>query len=324
MKIQDNLTKLNISIQKSHTPIIFLDSNYIIEFNKVLMSKSENIKFERLFDILNILASEQLIQCPIADQELEVGYGKNKEQNPLILAKLSNGIKFKNFVNIETLEQRIFFDAFIHSVQHIVLDYQLGLKNTKSPDISIIITDDDILALQKMKLEIAQKMNNLKADKKNLSFDKLLKDEIYSEGRTFIRYLKGREMQPIPESFYKGIIEMYDDIVSSNNLTVNEETLQSFVDFLFSDYWIEVPYCYIKKSLFASMLFSDRKFKKSDYMDISNACHFLPFCNVFLTDKHIANCMIELGLDRKYNTSIFSSTNIDELIYKLEHLAGVN
>lgn len=276
------------------------------------------------------MSNENLIHCPIADQSLEVSYGKNKQQNLQLLNRISNGSRFRHYVTIEKQEQAIFFDAYLNSETKIILDYNLGLRflgetsQSSNIDISFVVEDNVILSLQESKIEFAKKMNELKEKKKDLSFYQLFEQETNSEGNTLEIYLKNPNSQFISKQFTKEILEIYAHIIAKNDFSINEMSLQLFMTFLFSDYWKETPYCYIKKSILAFMLSRNRHFKKSDFMDINNACYFFPFCNFFLTDKYLANCLNELGLEKKYNTVVFSKTNLDELIDILEHLIGIN
>lgn len=60
----------------------------------------------------------------------------------------------------------------------------------------------------------------------------------------------------------------------------------------------------------------------SDHIDIGRICTALPISTILMTDKKRKNEILELKLDKKYSTKIFSGTDEDlnNLIYELDKL----
>lgn len=87
--------------------------------------------------------------------------------------------------------------------------------------------------------------------------------------------------------------------------------LQSFFN---SDYHRSVPVVDIKATLAAKMVTSDAKIQHGDAMDVGQLSAVTPYCDYIVTDRKMKNRIIELGIDRKYNTRVLYIGDLEELI----------
>ncbi|MGG4106951.1 hypothetical protein AAXB25_23930 [Paenibacillus lautus] len=93
------------------------------------------------------------------------------------------------------------------------------------------------------------------------------------------------------------------------------------MEFLKSDHYKQLPSVYINAYMVADLFTSKRKLLEiGDPTDISNLSTLLPYCDYILTDRAQMNRIRRLELDKKYNTKVFSLSNINELFIDLEKI----
>lgn len=93
-----------LTIEKSDVPILFLDSNIIIELKKVKEGKNENIYFEEYKKLLFLLENKQQegkLYCALGEQAYEVGGVEKKYSNVDFLHMLTKKVKLKSALEIE-------------------------------------------------------------------------------------------------------------------------------------------------------------------------------------------------------------------------------
>jgi hypothetical protein len=77
----------------------------------------------------------------------------------------------------------------------------------------------------------------------------------------------------------------------------------------------------IKSQLNAKLVTDNRVTESGDSMDVKHLSLAIPLAHLVLTDRKMANRIIELGIDREWNTSVFSESTIDNLFAELEKIS---
>jgi len=93
-------------------------------------------------------------------------------------------------------------------------------------------------------------------------------------------------------------------------------------EFMLSDFVTSLPLIRIKAQLFAKMVTSNDTVQSGDVGDARLLSTAIPLVHFVLTDKRIERRIKELGIDRDWNTRVFSMSTIDGLFADLEGLRG--
>lgn len=89
--------------------------------------------------------------------------------------------------------------------------------------------------------------------------------------------------------------------------------------FVHSSYFSEIPNLDISSQMWAAILtdkFGESPIREGHYNDIQIISTFLPYADIFTTDKYMVQLLQRLGLPEKYNTKIFSSSIKDVCDFK--------
>ncbi len=79
---------------------------------------------------------------------------------------------------------------------------------------------------------------------------------------------------------------------------------EGLVAFFNSQYYQIAPWFDISSHLVAALMVGDRRIQHGDAMDVDHISSMLPCANLMIVDKSMRNVVRDLGLDRKYNTTV--------------------
>lgn len=91
-------------------------------------------------------------------------------------------------------------------------------------------------------------------------------------------------------------------------------------NFFVSDYFYELPVVKISSQLHAKFVTDNRPIEHGDSMDVKHLSLAIPLAHFVLTDRKMANRITELGIDKEWNTKVFSESTIDSLFSELEKI----
>lgn len=334
MKIEQIENSIKVDIAKSPVPILFLDSNIIIEMNKVLQNIS---KFEykaeliEVIDILKSLSISNKIMIPYADQEWEINYGNNKSNNIDLLFTLSNGNKYKNHLLIQKEQKEKLFQSFLTNSNYIQFNYTDGFQyiNKKHSDSKIFIKgilklfdDSIILDLQKEKEDaVSQLLSYQKMlDKKENFRDHLYKELTYEANKLLPDVARKLKQNIDLESHEKNFLNEFIDFTIKYKFADSLKLqLLKYREFLLSNYWFAVPYVDIERNI-NTYISLNGTFENGDRQDTINASCYLPYCNYYFTDNAMCRILKELNIDKKYNIKIYSFKSIEEFLIELKKI----
>lgn len=186
-----------LTIEKSEVPILFLDSNIIIELKKAKEGKNENIYFEEYKKLLFLLENKQQegkLYCALGEQAYEIGGVEKKYSNVDFLHMLTKKVKLKSALEIEKNQLDRALLRYLKNYPVISINYMDGIEELiySSKEISDEIHKglDKIIPrlfykeLREKKNKIAQGMNeNKKSEKFQKDFFRQLVLEVTCEAR---------------------------------------------------------------------------------------------------------------------------------------------
>lgn len=334
MKIEQMENSIKVDISKSPIPILFLDSNIIIEMNKVLQNISKleyKAELIEIIDILKILSMSNKIMIPYADQEWEINYGNNKSNNIDLLFTLSNGNKHKNHLLIQKEQKEKFFQSFLTNSNYIQFNYTDGFKNIdkKHSDNKIFIKgilnlfgDSVIYDLQQEKKDATSKLLSYQKtlDKKENFRDHLYKELTYEANILLPDVVRKIKQDIYLESHENDFLNEFIDFTMKYKFADSYKLqLLKYREFLLSNYWFAIPFVDIERNI-NTYISLNRSFKDGDRQDTINASCYLPYCNYYFTDNAMCKILKELNIDKKYNVKIYSFKSIKEFLIELKKI----
>jgi len=105
-----------------------------------------------------------------------------------------------------------------------------------------------------------------------------------------------------------------------HQLTNKASDWDGLCNFFVSDYFYELPVVKISSQLNAKLVTDSRPIEHGDSMDVKHLSLAIPLAHFILTDRKMANRITELGVDKEWNTTVFSESTIDGLFAELEKI----
>ena len=116
---------IKVSIGKSSIPIIFLDSNIIIEMKRAMDGHS-SCKYAKelieLYNTLQHLMKRNLIYCPVGSQHEEIGLSGKKQSAEEFFQRLANS-ELKEPIDIKNLQLSLFYQAYENNLRKVALPF---------------------------------------------------------------------------------------------------------------------------------------------------------------------------------------------------------
>ena len=328
MEVEHIENPIKVNFIKSEIPIIFLDSNIIIEINKVLKNKCNSNYTDELKEIISLLKSkskQNIIMVPYADQEDEVDYKKQDSNNIDFLFEISNGNQFKNHLLIQDEQKKRFFKAFLNNELSVNIDYQEGFNEiNKQPGESHIFIKGLLNIFGNNTIKLLQDEKKRRTEKLQKYQQNLNKNETYKEHLVFELLYEFKKIDKIIKKIIDGNTLSNDELTFLNSITDYKEKdnttrIINIAKFYSGFYWFAVPYVDIERNLYTYISLYE-KFKPGDNKDIINASCYLPYCNYYFTDNSMCRILQELDIDKKYNVKIYSFKNIKEFLEELKKI----
>jgi len=329
-------------ITKPPTPIILLDTLFFIDLIKNKNSKKKSPYFGDELKLVDLIISRILdgkLMCPFGEQRREYELRKkHKEEIIKLQIKLSFGIEVKRGYGIYQYQIMKAMEAYIKNKKEIICDYMCIFHKDPIKEFRKIL--NALLAFGEIDKLAESVIERERKVRKELSEDWEELREIFEEKQTkyedwitkagSLDYMK----QAIEIAINKGmdkplnkidrfavyrlnrLLELY------NYYAKKDASIKDIFYFLESEYYASIPYNAILFKLFTSIFTQEGKVKKSDYFDIKQTTHMLPFLTYFLTDSSLKHRLTTkpLELDNIYGVKIYSMREINMLIEELEKL----
>lgn len=338
---------------KHNPPLVFIDTNAIIEMATGLLSKNSSHRGTILFNyLLNQVKSNRII-CPFVFQRDEYFTYFNKTKNKKcddVLIALSKGkqvtivtekifkVQFQRMASLYLKDPKNPNSAVFHFIDSDIFDARFNsdsdLERTLGIKI-IVLLSGFLLPNQK---QIDQNLLKIfEKRKKQIKSDKLTKEQIFNEekrGRLYdlvkrdderVKYYKS-EIDPTGGFFGEeslrttktNILKYWTEVIKKE--CVNESDYSKLRNFINSEFFFSIPIDYISSILFTELLVSDKKIKITDRRDIESLSHILPYSTIALVDEEMNSYLHMTKLNEIFDVKVFSLKSTDKFIGVIENI----
>lgn len=317
--------KPQIIINKCNKPIVYLDTNIMIELSKHENGTCKNERrheIGKLYEVLTTAMSENRILCPLGNQLQEMGMSKGRRDSKDFLYRFTNS-ELLNPDEIEEIESKIGYQTFVKNENTIHFNSsQFFVKdsNITSPFIIKIAPEYNQEKLVKLQNEKQNIVNALNDAKSKGCLKANIEEQIENELNADIQVLSYtiENVNKEQESFSRyldaiGTIHRYTGLLEKS-FAEQANILTKYVEYLQSTYHHNLPYKWIQANLWAHRMQRHNKIVQGDHLDTKWASAYIPFINYAVTDNDCCNLIQNSGLANQYKTKVFSLKTIDELI----------
>lgn len=343
---------MNYKKYHNEPPIIFLDTNVVVEMANGLISNDKNHRGYKLFDCLKSAVSNKKIICPFLYQRNEYfKYFDNKkvEKCDDILLSLSKGkqvtiviekifeLQFKRmallYLNLEKDKDEKFeiqgddiLNSEINSESK--MEESLGLKivvllsgflHPNQENIEKNLVKQFIKRREQIKKDKLTKQQVLSGEKRGRLFNLIKNDEEIIKFYNEEINPEGGFMEK--ESLKKtklNILTYWNQVITKKGIKDdNYSILKSFVN---SEYFLYLPIDYISSILFTELLCEDCEIKTTDGRDIESISIILPYSSIAIVDEEMKYYIHKTKLNEIFKVKVFSLKNSNKFIQIIKNL----
>ncbi|ADU51997.1 hypothetical protein Tmar_1911 [Thermaerobacter marianensis DSM 12885] len=333
---------MRVRIVPIDIPIVWLDTSIYVKLAK--LQAGERIPAqdaERLKELVSCLergiAARRLI-CPEGDQFEEIEMGERLVgQGRRVQAVLSRGIRFLHRLDIEQYQLARGMDAYIFGQREVVLPTSEVItpsdveQQLEEPWIVYGWREPDSEEIERRQMRRQRTLADVRCLRARLraegiTFEQHLETELRDQKEAMLKVLG--DVQSALETGTEPHLETIRKYATLVGIPLriwkdkggNPPTLEGLFRFMESDAYRSLPYLQIRAHLWADILTGGAEIEQGDVMDIEHLGAVLPYAAVVVTDRRMRNRIRRLGLDHRYNTTVFAMADIDELLRTLESL----
>lgn len=321
---------MNPISNKDNRRIIYLD-----QFSTSGLFESEEKEWKQIKELITEGVNRGIYFCPMSSEHfIESSQKENKKAIHIDneFYKLSCGYAFKSelFITPQLISSLI-------RGNNITLNTFL-YENIKR---DVLANNENFRDLDKIKKELNVKIdegtiisNKLREPARHIAVDKKTKKLLIETHKSisvsnFIARLndliKDKHIIIRGVHFPSGDVPHWiDQIIFQllNKHKINKNETRRLIAHLKKFGFNNIPTLDIRTSLSAIISVYNKKENVNDQIDIMRISTGLPISDIFLTDKQRKNEIIELELDKKYDTTVFSGTkkDLEKLIAELEKI----
>ncbi len=281
--------------------IIYLDQNFISNIAKLKTSTQNTVlnqKLQGVFEMIKNGVNEEKFVVP--DSFIQHMETAKIENNLELIDLIYDHLKYLGqitFLQPWEIEDRQFYDA--------LLSY-CGKQKQGEESWKAAFNENPDKRMENF--DITVKMPNIDFD---FNTKQKLQEIRDTEQEYEVQYL--RELEVARTSYKENLRTEHSYTLRYYGVTIEEA--EKFID---SDEFAKIPYLNIYSRLWAKNISKEGKKEmgEGDFNDIQMLSAYLPYCDVLATDKYMKSLVETLGLDKKYNCSIFSmkTEQLDDLI----------
>ena len=313
-------------------PIIYLDTLVMIEFarlEKGICSNEHRQDIEELYLVLKHLMNINKIICPVGNQLQEMGMTKSRQSAREFLQHYTNErLYFPETITNFELDNG--FEAILKKIDCIYFKTSDFFSKVDIACRRFKIYGDpfynkDIIDVEKeIKYNIVRIINERKSkgliDK---DFDSQLVDELNSDLQVLRYVIQNRNKSELEWRRFENILQPIYNRIHNEKGESNEsidELLESYIQFLQSDYHHKLPAVWIRSNLWASRMQRSNKICVGDNLDTKWAGTYLPILDYAVTDNSFCDLLNTTGMAELYGTKVYSLKNVDVLLKELKFL----
>ncbi len=316
-----------------HEPqIVWLDTNIIINIRDSVKNNINN-KFVLLFKLLKEKVREGKIICPFSGQRSEYSQGNSLEESDDILLALSKGFQVSMW-QIRQEQVKTMIQCFLNKEQKFIFkdtdllfkkDERRKSKNNSGFEVVILLEQTKRPQRQFLLENLIRRKKEVKD--LNLSYEELLRSE-QDGGKFALKISIDKNIAQygylnldfdINDSWYHHLYTIIE-LKNISGISGQKELIELTRDFLSSDYFYSIPIDKISSTIISSVLIDNQNMTANDIGDAENLSIILPYASFLMTDNAMAHIIRSRKLDIEFNTRIYSSKNIDDLIKDINNI----
>ena len=327
---------MEITIEKSPIPVIWIDTSVIINFKKLRygerMSQVDKQRAERLYHKLYELTRKRKLICPEGDQGEETMFGGADDEKKChrVLNSLSLGCSHDHRFTARRVQALQVARAYAAKAERVVMSYRdvfpedpVTRLKAKDPVVSAqIILRRELVS--KCEREQRSGTVNIEALRKTQTATGVTFGQQLALEYTGLVQATRVAMQRMEELSRTGAPPTLDDSGLRVIIDMLLEIIQCIgspekaAQFLESEDFKAIPYYQISSHLWAEIVTSPTPVLSGDSMDIEQLSTIIPYCDLVISDRKMKNRLTRLGFDKKYRTGIYCMSEIDAIIGALD------
>jgi len=316
---------VEINIQKSPIPIVWLDTSVIINMTKYKAhpDKLEPIQRERigsLYKHVKDASRKGLVICPLADQSQEV-YGDREEWFDTI-HDLALGITCVPLKSIMDKQLYAAMSAFNSGSTCIDLSYKDVFHEDPCVELIRILqqpffvssTCGLLFGEEHQKRKSKTILNNLNQQRirnvnSGIQFKAQLQKELLGDLEAMViqcRQMEKGEFEDENDDMnaFFGRGELLMQLDNWGVISGKKDDFAGFLSFYHSEYNHECPYTNLSANLFAKIMIDPQPIRSGDPKDIEHISSLMAFSDLFITDKAWSTFLNREGFGEKYRTTV--------------------
>jgi hypothetical protein len=338
------MKKIDMKIEKSKTPIIWLDTSIISKIAKYKLGLNLNqTDIERIPKLYNLIiqkVKEKKLLCPEAYQVEELELFIQKENNSRefqdkcheIINSLSLGTSFHHHEEVKRMQMQQMMKTFCRQEKEIHVNYrdiyiepEIGDFLGRKVFLSILPSRNmgNIYGSINLKKNFIKRAEAIRKENLDigLGYEEVLENE-YNGPLCEIENVLYKNSKGIPLSLSdKLCFRIYSEWQNDwDTYGCSPNGFGGLIKFLESDYYKAIPFVEISSKLYAKKMTSPNEIQTGDRKDFEYMSIVIPYCDYVITDRKIKNLIKSLNLDTKYKTRIFCLKDFEEFFQQIEKL----
>jgi hypothetical protein len=327
--------------RKLDLPTLWVDTAIGIKLAKVQKGEAiqalEKSRMEKLKKLVVELVRNCRLLCPEGDQEWEYCGERLEEGVAKEFEALSRGIRMLPHQQVHDVQTFAAMRAYVGKEMQFELSADIYFRNDPIEELRKITSQSVYVTVHGLPPMLLEMNNETRSGMcthseqlrlKNIARGRTYEEQFALEQRSLID-----SMADFARSFKNklagGKIEFWEYFASLgyesyfqqwHRLTGNFADWEGIGSFFTSDYFYGLPAVRISSQLHAKLVTDNRAIEPGDSMDVKHLSLAIPLAHFVLTDRKMANRIMELGIDREWNTKIFSESTIDDLFSQLERV----
>lgn len=317
--------KIDVRIQKSEIPIIWIDTSIINlmtqwKYGLGKLEKTQENRISKLYNSIHGAVSKGKLICPLAEQEGEVWVERNKWLNTI--HSLALGIETEALFTIQHNQLRKFMMAYVKDERIVTLNYTDAFHTDPVSELREILKQPFFVSTRhpilfgeeyqkntKIKVFNAMEQQRKNNIEQNIKFQEQLEKEYTGEFEALL-VLKQRCLLNNfrdDNDFLNstcGTIDLQQRLMYWENLTGKANDYEGLLTFFRSEYHKQMPYTNISCNIFAKLMTDKQPIRSGDTMDVKHAATLLPFADIYITDKAMSAFLRKRKFDTQYQTIV--------------------
>jgi len=338
---------VTVTIEKSKTPMVWLDTSVLIDFAKIEKSeKVEPIRAERLTRLRTLVRKavrEENVVCPAWDQENEFEAKRLEAEIRTVVSDLSCGAHCIPFAGVKDQQIAIGIKAYIASADtmHIPANihfYDDPLKTVREAKLSRFIVESEmskpkewIDKAERDKFETLEAVEDLRQGYNAIdqTFEKQLELERIGESDAMMKmmgeYMRLTSLKQVGFWDHMNVdgflthLSMWTKFGGPGGDLPSD--LAALYSFMRSPYYWELPIQDVACRLSADLVVKHFPVKSGDHPDIQHLAATIPVAQYVVADKAMVDRCERLGIGKKWKTKLYSTRTLDNLSDEIAKLA---